>query len=130
MALFTAKVTARGGRAGHITSDDGVLDFDIVMPNAKKEGQTGTNPEQLFAAGYAACFGGALEHVAKEQNIEIDSEVEGQVSLMKDESDDGFKIGVTLVVNTKNLIATRRKSLSMLLMISVLIQRQPEEILM
>lgn len=40
MALFTAKVTARGGRAGHITSDDGVLDFDIVMPNAKKEGQT------------------------------------------------------------------------------------------
>lgn len=52
MALFTAKVTARGGRAGHITSDDGVLDFDIVMPNAKKEGETGTNPEQLFAAGY------------------------------------------------------------------------------
>lgn len=37
MALFTAKVTARGGRAGHITSDDGVLDFDIVMPNAKKK---------------------------------------------------------------------------------------------
>ncbi|XSD74586.1 Ohr family peroxiredoxin [Bacillus subtilis] len=103
MALFTAKVTARGGRAGHITSDDGVLDFDIVMPNAKKEGQTGTNPEQLFAAGYAACFGGALEHVAKEQNIEIDSEIEGQVSLIKDESDGGFKIGVTLVVNTKDL---------------------------
>ncbi len=37
MALFTAKVTARGGRAGHIKSDDGVLDFDIVMPNAKKK---------------------------------------------------------------------------------------------
>ncbi|MCC2929557.1 organic hydroperoxide resistance protein [Bacillus mojavensis] len=103
MALFTAKATARGGRSGHIQSDDGVLDFDIVMPNAKKEGQTGTNPEQLFAAGYAACFGGALEHVAKEQNIDIDSEIEGQVSLMKDEKDGGFKIGVTLVVNTKGL---------------------------
>lgn len=43
------------------------------------------------------------QHVAKEQNIEIDSEIEGQVSLMKDESDGGFKIGVTLVVNTKDL---------------------------
>lgn len=60
MALFTSKATAVGGRAGHIKSDDGVLDFDIIMPNAKKDGETGTNPEQLFAAGYAACFGERL----------------------------------------------------------------------
>lgn len=52
--LFTAKVKVQNGRAGHVRSDDGVLDHNIVMPNAKKDGETGTNPEQLFAAGYAA----------------------------------------------------------------------------
>ncbi|MEW4058110.1 organic hydroperoxide resistance protein [Bacillus siamensis] len=103
MALFTAKVTAVGGRSGHIKSEDGVLDFDIIMPNAKKDGETGTNPEQLFAAGYAACFGGALELAAKKQNIDLTSEIEGQVSLLKDESDGGYKIGVTLVIDTKDL---------------------------
>lgn len=103
MALFTSKATAVGGRSGHIKSEDGVLDFDIIMPNAKKDGETGTNPEQLFAAGYAACFGGALELAAKKQNIDITSEIEGQVSLLKDESDDGYKIGVTLVIDTKDL---------------------------
>ena len=101
--LFTASVTAKGGRAGHVKSDDGVLDHSIVMPNQKKDGEAGTNPEQLFAAGYAACFGGALEHVAKEQGIEIDYEVEGRVSLMKDESDGGFKLGVQLVVSANGL---------------------------
>ncbi|MFT3655009.1 Organic hydroperoxide resistance protein OhrB [Bacillus sp. B01(2024)] len=103
MALFTAKATAVGGRSGHIKSEDGVLDFDIIMPNAKKDGETGTNPEQLFAAGYAACFGGALELAAKKQNIDLTSEIEGQVSLLKDEGDGGYKIGVTLVIDTKDL---------------------------
>ncbi|MCC9023673.1 organic hydroperoxide resistance protein [Bacillus nakamurai] len=103
MALFTSKATAVGGRAGHIKSDDGVLDFNVVMPNEKKDGDTGTNPEQLFAAGYAACFGGALELAAKKHKIDMKSEIEGQVSLMKDESDGGFKIGVTLVIDTKGL---------------------------
>ncbi|MBD0405970.1 organic hydroperoxide resistance protein [Bacillus sp. 1021] len=103
MALFTAKATAVGGRSGHIKSEDGVLDFDIIMPNAKKDGETGTNPEQLFAAGYAACFGGALELAAKKQSIDLTSEIEGQVSLLKDESDGGYKIGVTLVIDTKDL---------------------------
>ncbi|KXZ12708.1 organic hydroperoxide resistance protein [Bacillus nakamurai] len=103
MALFTSKATAVGGRAGHIKSDDGVLDFNVVMPNEKKDGDTGTNPEQLFAAGYAACFGGALELAAKKHKIDMKSEIEGQVSLMKDEKDGGFKIGVTLVIDTKGL---------------------------
>ncbi|MGY8612371.1 organic hydroperoxide resistance protein [Bacillus velezensis] len=103
MALFTSKATAVGGRAGHIKSEDGVLDYDIIMPNAKKDGETGTNPEQLFAAGYAACFGGALELAAQKQKIDMTSEIEGQVSLLKDESDGGYKIGVTLVIDTKDL---------------------------
>ena len=62
--LFTAKVKAQHGRAGHVRSDDGVLDHNIVMPNAKERWRDWrTNPEQLFAAGYAACFGEALEQV-------------------------------------------------------------------
>ena len=73
------------------------------MQNAKKDGETGTNPEQLFAAGYAACFGGALELAAQKQKIDMTSEIEGQVSLLKDESDGGYKIGVTLVIDTKDL---------------------------
>ncbi|OMI28569.1 Organic hydroperoxide resistance protein OhrA [Bacillus haynesii] len=110
-ALFTAKVTAKGGRSGHVQSDDGVLDHNIVMPNEKKEGESGTNPEQLFAAGYAACFGGALEHVAKQKGIDIDSEVEGHVSLLKDESDGGFKIGVKLIVTSGGVEKEKVKEL-------------------
>ncbi|MFS0654403.1 organic hydroperoxide resistance protein [Bacillus sp. 179-C3.3 HS] len=109
--LFTAKVKAHHGREGHVRSDDGVLDHQIVMPNVKKEGDTGTNPEQLFAAGYAACFGGALEQVAKKQGIEIESDVEGQVSLLKDESDGGFKLGVKLIVSAKGLDHDKAKEL-------------------
>ncbi|TWM25815.1 organic hydroperoxide resistance protein [Bacillus licheniformis] len=110
-ALFTAKVTAKGGRSGHVKSDDGGLDHNIVMPNEKKEGESGTNPEQLFAAGYAACFGGALEHVAKQKGIDIDSEVEGHVSLLKDESDGGFKIGVKLIVTAGGVEKEKAKEL-------------------
>jgi Ohr subfamily peroxiredoxin len=101
--VFTAKAKAVGGRAGHIQSDDKVLDLNIVMPNEKKNGETGTNPEQLFAAGYAACFGGALQHVAKEKDVTINAEVEGEVSLLKDESDGGFKIGVRLIVTNPGI---------------------------
>ncbi|ALC80831.1 MULTISPECIES: organic hydroperoxide resistance protein [Bacillus] len=109
--IFTAKATAVGGRAGHIQSDDKVLDLDIVMPNEKKNGETGTNPEQLFAAGYAACFGGALQHVAKEKDVDIKAEVEGQVSLLKDDSDGGFKIGVTLIVKNPGIDEGKLKEL-------------------
>ncbi len=69
MALFTSKATAVGGRAGHIKSEDGVLDFDIIMPNAKKTEKLGTNPEQLFAAGYAACFGERLNSPPKNKKL-------------------------------------------------------------
>jgi Ohr subfamily peroxiredoxin len=68
--LYTAHATAIGGRDGRIKTDDGVLDFAVVMP--KELGGTGvggTNPEQLFAAGYAACFGSAVAHVARMQKI-------------------------------------------------------------
>ncbi|MFI5930539.1 organic hydroperoxide resistance protein [Actinoplanes sp. NPDC051494] len=72
-AVYTASATATGdGRGGHTRSSDGVLDLDLAVP--KEMGGPGgalTNPEQLFAAGYAACFHSALKIVASKQNIQL-----------------------------------------------------------
>ena len=66
--LFTATATATGGRNGHTESDDGLVKADLSVPKAMGgPGKAGTaTPEHLFAAGYAACFGGALDFVAKQ----------------------------------------------------------------
>jgi Ohr subfamily peroxiredoxin len=67
--LFTATATALGGRNGHTQSDDGVVKADLSVPKEMGgPGKPGTaTPEHLFAAGYAACFGGALDYVAKQK---------------------------------------------------------------
>jgi Ohr subfamily peroxiredoxin len=68
--LYTATATATAGRDGRVKSDDGNLDVAVVPPKAMGgSGAPGTNPEQLFAGGYAACFGSALGHVARLQKI-------------------------------------------------------------
>jgi Ohr subfamily peroxiredoxin len=68
--LYTATATATAGRDGRVKSDDGQLDVALVPPRALGgNGAPGTNPEQLFAGGYAACFGSALGHVARAQKI-------------------------------------------------------------
>jgi Ohr subfamily peroxiredoxin len=68
--LYTATATSTGGRDGRSKTDDGALDLAIVPPRALGgSGAAGTNPEQLFAAGYSACFGSALAHVARAQKI-------------------------------------------------------------
>src|SRR5919201_3223967 len=66
--LFTATATATGGRNGHTESDDGLVKADLSVPKAMGgPGKAGTaTPEHLFAAGYAACYGGALDYVAKQ----------------------------------------------------------------
>lgn len=67
--LYTATATAKGGRNGHTQSADGLVSVDLSVPKAMGgPGKAGaTTPEDLFAAGYAACFGGALDFVAKQQ---------------------------------------------------------------
>lgn len=68
--LYTATATATGGRDGRVQSSDGTLDHAVAMPRELGgSGGPGTNPEQLFAAGYAACFGSALLHVARAKKI-------------------------------------------------------------
>ena len=70
-ALYTAVATAEGGRAGRARSDDGALDIALSTPKAMGgPGGTGTNPEQLFAAGYAACFQSAMLFIAGQKNID------------------------------------------------------------
>lgn len=67
--LYTATATSTSGRDGRSKTDDGVLDLAVATPKALGGSGAGTNPEQLFAAGYSACFGSAAAHVARMQKI-------------------------------------------------------------
>jgi lipoyl-dependent peroxiredoxin len=80
--LYTASATATGGRAGHVVSADGILDLDL-RPPAEMGGAGGaTNPEELFAAGYAACFQSALAVVGRRQGVDTSaSTVEADVTI-------------------------------------------------
>lgn len=100
--IFTSVATAKNGRDGHVKSDDGLIDLELVNPTTEKNA-TGSNPEQLFAAAYSACFDGALNMVAKKQRIPIDSETTAKVSLCKDEVDKGFKIAAELHVSIEGV---------------------------
>jgi osmotically inducible protein OsmC len=80
--LYTARATATGGRSGHAVSDDGILDLDLKPPKEMGGPGGATNPEQLFAAGYAACFQSALAVVGRRQNVDTsDSTVEADVTI-------------------------------------------------
>lgn len=95
--IFEAKATNTGGRAGHVRSEDGVLDFDISMPNSNgKPDPKSTNPEELFAAAYSTCYAGAVEAVAKMHKVEDlgNFSVTAIVALNKEE--EGFFLEVTL----------------------------------
>lgn len=100
--IYTAKATVTGGRAhGHGVTDDGALDVQLRPPT---EGG-GTNPEQLFAVGYAACFEGALGAVGRRERLEVgDMSIESSVSLLTGE-DRSFNIAATLEVTLPQLSA-------------------------
>ncbi len=107
--IYTARATATGGRQGHTETDDKKVSFDLSAPGSNGPG---TNPEQLFAAGYAACFGGAVAFVAKQQGLDIGSDpvaVKSEVTLNK--VDDGFKLGAVMDVQLPGLDADKAKKL-------------------
>jgi Ohr subfamily peroxiredoxin len=97
--LYTAEVTATGdGRDGHVTSTDGIIDVDVAVPKEMGGAGGATNPEQLFAAGYAACFHSALRLVARRAKTSVDgSEVNARVGIGPNGSG-GFGLDVTLKV--------------------------------
>ncbi|MGD1839967.1 MAG: organic hydroperoxide resistance protein [Thermonemataceae bacterium] len=94
--MYTAKAVGTGGRKGHVKTEDNLIDTDVSMPSAMGGNGGKPNPELFFAAGYAACFGGALGAVAGDKDI-TDAEVNSHVSIGKDE-DGGFGLAVKLHV--------------------------------
>ncbi len=81
-ALYTAHATSTGGRTGTTESSDGAIKLNLVTPKELGgAGGSGTNPEQLFAAGYSACFIGAMKAVAARQKISLPSEVSIQADV-------------------------------------------------
>jgi lipoyl-dependent peroxiredoxin len=98
--VYTAEATVTGGRAdGHGRSTDGALDVSLRLPSQMGGDGAGTNPEQLFAVGYAACFEGALGVVARRERVELgDVSIDSRVSLIPTK-ERGFTIGVGLDVS-------------------------------
>ena len=99
--LYTAMATAEGGREGRVATSDGALDLQLSLPKGLGGPETPgtTNPEQLFASGYAACFHSALKLVARQMEIDADrSTVTAVVGLGVDEVG-GFRLGVELEIN-------------------------------
>lgn len=101
-AIYTAHAHAIGGRNGTAKSDDGHLDVKLAYPKSMGGDGNGTNPEQLFAAGYSACFLGALGLVARSQGVKLgEHSLAAEVDLIKDET--SFHIGVRLKLNAPEL---------------------------
>ncbi|MEU6119151.1 organic hydroperoxide resistance protein [Streptomyces sp. NPDC047117] len=103
-ALYTAVATA-SGRDGRAVSSDGQLDLALAMPPALGGDGAGTNPEQLFAAGYAACFASALGLVGRQAKVDTkDVSVTAEVGISSDPAG-GFGLSVTLRVELPDALA-------------------------
>ncbi len=103
--LYTANATATGGRDGRAVSDDGLLDVKLAPPKELGGNGGATNPEQLFAAGYAACFIGALKFVGGRDKIAVPAAVSvtSNVGIGPRDDGEGFGLTVTLNVNLPGL---------------------------
>ena len=112
-AIYTAEALATGGgRNGHVTTSDGTLDLDLRVPTQMGGAGGGANPELLFAAGYAGCFHGALQAVAREQKVEIhDSSVGARVHIGSN-GEGGFGLAVELEVNLPGVEAETAQRLA------------------
>ena len=102
--LYTAQATANGGRDGRAVSSDNVLDIQLSTPRELGgAGGPGTNPEQLFAAGYSACFLGALKYVAGQAKVAlpVETQITGKVGIGQIPT--GFGIEVALDISVPGL---------------------------
>lgn len=109
---YRAHATATGGREGHAASSDGALDVKLSTPKELGgPGGDGTNPEQLFAAGYSACFLGAMKHVASQEKIQLpdDVKIDGHVGIGPIPT--GFGIEVELKISLPGLDKDQAQSL-------------------
>ena len=110
--LYTAHATSTGGREGSSKSDDGALDVKLTTPKQLGgNGAFGTNPEQLFASGYSACFLGALKYVAGAQKISLPTETTITADVGIGPIPTGFSIKVDLTVSIPGMDAAAAQKL-------------------
>ena len=112
--LYTAEATSSGGRQGRVRTSDGALDLSLSLPKGLGGPETPgtTNPEQLFAAGYAACFENALLRVSREQKVKLDgSSVTARVGIGRMENG-RFGLKTDLVVSLPGLERTQAEALT------------------
>nr|ART35569.1 A37 [uncultured bacterium] len=103
--LYKTKVTAIGGRAGNVKSEDGLLELSLALPTGLGGKGGATNPEQLFAAGYAACFENAVIHVTRNKTTKVKDDdiiVVAEVGMSPNGSG-GFALSVALDVDIAGL---------------------------
>ncbi|WP_119306753.1 organic hydroperoxide resistance protein [Cohaesibacter haloalkalitolerans] len=111
--LYTTSATATGGREGSARSEDGQLQVTLVTPKELGgAGGEGTNPEQMFAAGYAACFLSALKLVASQDKVKlVDPTITATVGIGPNDKGVGFALQVDLVADLKDLDAATADAL-------------------
>lgn len=110
--LYTARATATGGRAGHAVSDDGVLDVDLKPPTEMGGPGGATNPEQLFAAGYAACFQSALAVVGRRQDVDTSASTVEAVVTIGTIPGGGYGLAVALRISIPGTDAETTRALA------------------
>ena len=102
--IYTAEALATGeGRGGHVATKDALLDTDLRIPKEMGGPGGGLNPEALFAAGYAACFHGALQAVARGQKVKLEDTSVGSRVHIGPNGEGGFQLSVELEVVIPNL---------------------------
>ncbi|RLK56385.1 Ohr subfamily peroxiredoxin [Stenotrophomonas rhizophila] len=111
--LYTAKATAIGGRNGTVRSDDSLIDLQLALPPGLGGKGDATNPEQLFAAGYAACFGNAVIHTTRNQDVKIlDNDVEVTATVgIGPTATGGFGLTVALDVTLTGVDQTKAEEI-------------------
>ena len=102
-ALYSTQARASGGRSGHVETSDGLLSVDLALPK-EMGGQGGaTNPEQLFAAGYAACFGSALQLVAGKRKAPLHDAIITATVGLQPNGQGGYQLAASLNIETKGV---------------------------
>jgi osmotically inducible protein OsmC len=109
--LYTADATATGGRSGHVRSADSIIDLDMSVPEGLGGKKGATNPEQLFAAGYASCFQQALIVVAGKQNERLDPASTVQCSVSLFQEGEAYGLSAVLDIDLKGMDPQKAQAL-------------------
>ena len=109
--LYSTQARAVGGRGGHVETSDGLLRADLAMPKELGGPGGATNPEQLFAAGYAACFESALRLIARKQRLPLTGAAVTATVQLLPTPEGGFKLGVALHTEVEGMDQAAAESL-------------------